>query len=274
MIDRKLNDYVKKYINSGYDRNQIRHTLMNSGWSRSQVDEAIGHALSKHPAPYPHDQDQEEQAPPPLTPMGILRRFRQVLFHPKGFFVSVASEKDYERPVKFYLLITLVEVIMMNLLALASFSLNPQDFDPGLGYGLLIALALSDLIFANVMVILAIGLTFVSAGYLHLFISLFGGKGGYQSTYKLTVYSSAPAVFFLLSLPLALASPFITFAVALVSGLWAFVIQITGISVFHRMTGARIALMVLAVASVTIAAAFFAVPFLLPLIMESLPAAP
>ncbi|MCK4714549.1 MAG: YIP1 family protein [Candidatus Aenigmarchaeota archaeon] len=276
MIDRKLADYVKKYINAGYDRNQLRQTLVNSGWPHDQVDAAIDHALSKHPPPYPHGEIPKGPSipsTPQQKPMGVLRKFKTVLFHPREFFEAVKSEQGYETPVRFYLFLALIQMVMLNLVVLAAVSIDPSAMDPGLGFGTVLAMVFSNLIFTNIFVLVAVAITFVSAGYLHVFVRLFGGRGRYQNTYKLTVYSAAPVAFLLLSLPAALISPYIVMVVAVITSLWAFIIQVTGLARLHGMTPGRIALMILTMIFVTavvafIVAAVIVAVFLLPFILS------
>ena len=114
--------------------------------------------------------------------MGILVRFRAVLFHPREFFDAVKPEQGYETPVRFYLFLAFIQVVMLNLIVLAAVSIDPSVLDPGMGFGTVLVMVFSNLIFTNIFVLVAIAITFVSAGYLHIFVRLFGGSGGYQNT--------------------------------------------------------------------------------------------
>jgi hypothetical protein len=165
-------------------------------------------------------------------------------------------------------------MVMLNLVVLAAVSIDPSAMDPGLGFGTVLAMVFSNLIFTNIFVLVAVAITFVSAGYLHLFVRMFGGKGGYRNTYKLTVYSAAPVAFLLLSLPATMISPYIVLVAAMTASLWALIIEVTGLARLHGMTSGRIALMILTMIFVTAVVAFivaaaiislFLLPFMLSL---------
>ena len=48
MIDQRLVDYISKYLSSGYNSQQVAESLINAGWPRDQVIEAVNYVNSQH----------------------------------------------------------------------------------------------------------------------------------------------------------------------------------------------------------------------------------
>jgi hypothetical protein len=258
MIDSRLVDYISQGIEAGHSPHRMRQALINAGWPHQQVDEAIRYALSQHiphlqqpgaqPQAYPQ-QAYPRQArpvagqagPAQQRPMGVLGKFRTVLAHPGQFFDAVKGEQGYEAPVKFYLFLLLIDLIAINAIMLfaASIFLPLSGLDAGLGIGAISLLLLSNLLIANLSVVLSIIGTFIGAGFMHIFAFIFGARKGYQNTYKAMIYSAAPSVLMWPLLGLLLVDLWAAMAAAAAVYIWMLILQIKGLSRLHEISGAR-----------------------------------
>lgn len=107
-------------------------------------------------------------------------RIREIVRSPKTFFAGISAEKGYNTSFSFFLFITAVSSVLSFIVyALTN---RAQAGDPTT----IPAFALSFLI--------NLPLSFLFALLLHGWIRLFRGKGPYQKTYRLYVYSRTPTV--------------------------------------------------------------------------------
>lgn len=135
--------------------------------------------------------------------MEHLRRYfktwKEIMFNPLEFFEGLKDEQTYRQSSKFYLitngiLLAIIYLIFLLVSIVILFVAQDKGNDLtaafnglGLGIGLLIML-----LSFPVMVLYIWGMLFVSAGFLHLFVLLFGGEEGYKETFKAMAYSTAP----------------------------------------------------------------------------------
>jgi hypothetical protein len=251
MPDSRLVDYIYQSLRAGHSAQQIRQSLLNSGWPGQQVDEAMSHALSGPPRPGPpaaQAYPQQARQPTPgragpanQRPMGVIQKFKTVLAHPNQFFERVKPEEGYEAPVKFYLFIMFIQVIALNVIFLAYFSLLSSILDIGseMGITLILAVIFSSILSANLSVLLSIIGTFIGAALIHAIAVIFGAKRGYQNTYKALIYSTAPSVLAWPALGLLLVSPWAAIGGAALIYIWLFILQVKGLSRLHEISGAR-----------------------------------
>jgi hypothetical protein len=130
--------------------------------------------------------------------MNIIDKIVNVLTRPYEFFKGLKKEKGIKEAFTYYAILFLffsvlatvfglfMESFSFNLISrLFSASLLKPEYHIGwvifwavIGYGL------------------GLGLSFVWAGLLHVWILIFGGKGDYKKTYQLFVYSQTPKLVF------------------------------------------------------------------------------
>lgn len=273
MTDSRVVDYISQGLDEGHTPQQIRQRLLDAGWSRQQVDEAMRYALVRHapgqgvqpgasPQPaYPrqaqqgYPQQAYPQQPQPgagqagpaqQKPMGVLQKFKLVLVHPGRFFDAVKGEQGYEPPVKFYLLLLLIDIVVMNAIMLfaASVFAPLSGIDTGLGISTLLLYLVSDIVIANLSVVLSIIGTFIGAGLMHVLALIFGARRGYQNTYKAMIYSAAPSIFVWLALGLLLVNVWVAVAAMAAVYIWVMALQIKGLSRFHEISALRAFLIV------------------------------
>lgn len=256
MPDYRLVDYINQSLRAGYSRQQIRQSLLNSGWPHQQVDEALNHMLSGSSQPpgipTPQPQGYPKQARPQAQqiqhaqpgqqkPLGILQKFRMVLAHPGQFFDAVKNEQGYEAPVKFYLFIMFIHAIIMNAIFLLAFSLisSISGIGSGLGIELILVMIFSSILSANISVLLSIAFTFLGAAVLHLIAVIFGAKRGFQNTYKALIYASAPSILVWPVMGLLLVNSWAAIGAVALIYIWAFILQVKGLSRLHEISGSR-----------------------------------
>lgn len=109
-----------------------------------------------------------------------IARIQEIVRSPKTFFAGISTEKGYNTSFSFFLFITAISsVLSFVVYALAN---RAQAGDPTT----IPAFALSFLV--------NLPLSFLFALLLHGWIRIFRGKGQYQKTYRLYVYSRTPTV--------------------------------------------------------------------------------
>lgn len=133
-------------------------------------------------------------------PLGFFYTWKEVMFNPLNFYKKLPDKIRYREPSIFLLktqAIALAAAFVLLIFIfsfLASFfSLLSKLFVP---FGLVFIIIL--LIGFPFLLLFSWGLLFVSAGILHLFVLLFGGKKGYSETLKVVAYSVAPNLFYLI----------------------------------------------------------------------------
>ena len=150
----------------------------------------------------------------------IINRAKSIITSPTNFFNSISNESGYGGPVKFY---TVMLIAYSLLLGISSTLLLDAAFEVTL---LIISVVTT--------VLVAIPLTFVGAGITHIFVSILGGKQGYNQTYKANIYSSTPSLL-LGWIPIA----------GFMAGLYSLYLLIKGLSTLQKMSMGRAAAAVL-----------------------------
>lgn len=298
MVDSRLVDYIKRGLAEGYRIEHMERALIREGWKSKEIDEAIDAILDerdkahlvgiqaeplvymtrvpelvREAPPEPPDlepleagPEKPEPAPEPLPKaMGIFTRFRMVFRHPGKFFQTVKTEKGYETPVKYYLFLLFMQIIIANIVLYISLTIGSAFFDPSLINPLMgiFALTTVSFLFANVYLILSIALVFAMAWFFNVFLRLFGGKGRMVDTLKGIVYSYTPNVILtMISIPIIILAfyslipplsastlyinPFEASANTMLSSLslmfliWMAYLELKGLSVFHEVSMLRV----------------------------------
>lgn len=206
--------------------------------------------------------------------MGVFTKFKMILTHPGKFFQAVKDEKGYEAPVKYYLFLLFIQIIIANAVLFISMTLGAAFFDPSLISPLMGMFTLSTIdnfISANISLVMSVIVLFITAGFYSIFIKLFKGKGGVLGTFKGIVYGYTPyAILTVISIPiyLLIASSIIpadisgginplsdmmqfSFSsimlpviilsiISLVFFIWSLYLQLKGLSVFHEISMWRV----------------------------------
>ena len=280
MADQRLVDYIRSYMSSGYSASQIERTLLNAGWDRRSIYDAMtesglqpavrvptapvaagqavpGSTGAQQQAGQPGQQGQATQTQ--KVNLGIIGRFLAVLGSPGNFFKMVKHEKDYETPVKYYLFLMFIQIIIANILLGLLLWLGSAYFDSSLVNPLIGIIGINtaaDFLFANVGLVINILFLFGLAWILKKVLRSMGGKGTFIDTLKGEVYAYTPNVILtLISLPLVLgtlsmsagADPsslmliyYITIAVSLVFGIWGLYLSLKSLSTFHEISMGKV----------------------------------
>ena len=161
--------------------------------------------------------------------LSILRKCKQVIVHPSDLFEAVKDERGLGPAFQYLAIISLV--IVAGSVAWMLFLPDLHDFVPSefletiplesllSGVGLIIGIPIY---------IVTLLVSFIVAGWFHIFAKLFRGKGDYSATYKAYVYASTPSLLFSW-IPIA----------GTVMGLYSIYLTILGLSKLHDMSLAR-----------------------------------
>jgi len=156
----------------------------------------------------------------------------KVMIKPVDFFEKFKTDDSLVEPFLFYFLVTFISSVVSLVVQI-----------------LLGRFPVSMLILTTVSLMISICLgIFIMSGLMHLFVMLFGGKGGFKSTFSILCFSSAANIVTII--------PFIG---TLVAWIWAIILGVTGYKHVHKMT------------MVKAAAAYMILPFLLVLLAVLLP---
>lgn len=126
-----------------------------------------------------------------------------ILQRPAEFFASMQGCTGYNKPVLFFAItygITLVFTYGMMLLIggalVASMAAQGRDMGAmgaslGAGVGAIMIQAVISIV---VGIPMAIASMFIGAGIMHLFVMMFGGRGGYAATFRALCYTGIPSI--------------------------------------------------------------------------------
>lgn len=130
--------------------------------------------------------------------MNIINRVRAILQHPRRFFHTL-REPGFKNAWLYFAILSLFTTVLGTLMSIVM-----QPFATGLmswfaGMQLpaqpeLPAITLAAA--ALVGYLISLGMVFVSAGILYVYLLIFGGRAGFEQTFQLMVYSSTPNYLF------------------------------------------------------------------------------
>jgi hypothetical protein len=158
--------------------------------------------------------------------LGFFSKIKLALTKPSELFEAVKDE-SLGSAFKFLALITLIPFLILSspLLLFADFFLIVTVILIVYGW------------------VLILGVSFISAGILHLFVRLFKGIGKYRNTYTAMAYSTTPLIFLPLMLLGAVLLSLVTFTVILLIYFmitaYEFIILVIGLSKLHRISKVR-----------------------------------
>jgi hypothetical protein len=171
----------------------------------------------------------------------VIQTWRDVLFRPVSSFPVMRTSGGFRSPLLFNLAMWVLWAIpsiiysMLTSGALALASATGSSTGTSMqGFTTSLPPVFSALI-VIVMVPIEVGMTFVSAGIIHLCLSLFKGTSkSYEATYRVLCYSASALIF-----------AFVPCVGNSVGGIWALVSTIIGLSKVHKTEGWRAGVAVL-----------------------------
>src|SRR3989338_1578396 len=173
-----------------------------------------------------------------MATLGLIDKIKSVLTTPDKFFASVKKEEGYGEPVKYYAVTTLVNAIasiaLINFAAGMMPSVPYQMFAGSLGAAAYVILWVLGIVFS-----------FVSVAVMHIFVYLFGGRNGYQQSYKAAAYGGTAANLF----------SWVPYA-GILESLYSLYLTVKGISVLQNMSTARAAAVILVPVFIAVVIAF------------------
>ena len=159
---------------------------------------------------------------------GFLGTAKAVLLNPRAFFPSMPVEGGLLGPYFFFLLCTLAFFLITLVVNIMAGS--------------------DDTVQALLLIVLALGMPFVSAAILYFFLKSMRGTGGsYEATFRVVCYSSAVNLFAWIPI------------VGILYQIYEIYLSALGLSVVHRTTVGRALLAVIAAALTIFLIAFLAV---------------
>ncbi len=254
MADARLVGYLREHLKN-YPADQLLAALRAQGWPEPEIQDALATVTGTG---IPR---QQPEVPPPAAgqPPGLLERTVEALFHPGRLFAGVKTQRIGGAFVSLFLAV----VIGTMLTTLVQLVFPQRSFIQSLAFGFVSYVPFAESAMINVTgLVLAMAFSFIAAGFLHLFVIVFGGKGGYRDSYKAVAYSWTPALLFgFLGVPLGavVAGGETALIVFLLWGLW---ILIKGLSALHEFSAGRaILILIMPVVALIVIAVILALFF-------------
>jgi len=277
MADPRLVKYLKEQAAAGFGKEQIYQALLNAGWSKEEINEAIYEMMGKSPKKPPQtaQKPQPDQKAGPETP-GIFWKLKNVLFHPGRFFEAVKPETGIKNAFIFMLVVSLANILIMAAILLFAGSVVAAL----LGGSILAAVPFANIITLGVVYLfgvyaLSIGLFFLLSEITHGFVRIAGGKRGFSQTFKGVAYAAAPGIFLLVIYPVSfLGGGDISVSMALGAfqlfvALWSLYLAIRGVSAFQEISAGKAFTVIVFTSIVVIVAVFVISSFLVSLFLMS-----
>ena len=130
--------------------------------------------------------------------MNIIKRAVTVLTKPREFFSVMKKETGYRNAWLYFAVLSLVFTALSTAVVLVfgpvlltgffSFVGMPTSLPPEASLSIVLTTVLGYAF--------GLAMVFVGAGLLHIWVLIFGGKGGYQKSFQLAVYASTPKYVF------------------------------------------------------------------------------
>jgi hypothetical protein len=125
--------------------------------------------------------------------MNHLERVKLLLSNPKKFFAGLKKEKGVGMAFKYFAILSLINVLFGFIILLIFQSVLPVS-----SFGKAYSMGIGMFMFFMMifLYVVGLGISFVAAGILHVWIIIFGGKSSYEKTYQLYVYQNVPSFLF------------------------------------------------------------------------------
>ncbi|MGM5487654.1 MAG: YIP1 family protein [Nanobdellota archaeon] len=179
--------------------------------------------------------------------MDLITKFKRVLTEPTSFFAAVKGEQGFGNPFLFFLVVMGI-YYAADLLATTISQVMIATLTSSVPETLIVIVA--GIFGAILGFAIGLGMVFVGAGILHLFLMLVGGKGDYLQTFKLITYSSAPmallAIFTLLII-IPFLGPIIFGLIALAATIFQLILEVKGAMVLHEISMGKAAVAVIVI---------------------------
>jgi hypothetical protein len=161
---------------------------------------------------------------------GLFQTIKQVMLSPAQFYRDMPTRGGFSMPTAFYVLI--MEVPALALIFWIMSGIFPQVQDEAGGLLRVGFTGIGSLTFLLVFPVFMMVNLFVSSGLYHFFLILLQeGSAGYEGTFKIVCYSSAPMVLTLIPLP--------GFGMWVVGGIWQLVCIFFGFKLVHDLSPAK-----------------------------------
>ncbi|MBI2112117.1 YIP1 family protein [Candidatus Woesearchaeota archaeon] len=124
----------------------------------------------------------------------LINKIKSLLLDPHKFFSNLKKESGIENALKYYALLSLIPAFFSFTFGRMWSSYYADALENFLGITVPLAkLSFGALFMTAILIYLfLLGLSFVWAGILHLWIMIFDGKETYEKTYQLSVYAQTP----------------------------------------------------------------------------------
>lgn len=155
--------------------------------------------------------------------MRFIEKIKKVILSPSEFFERIKGEEGVGKAFIYLAILSLIDLVV----GIITITLNIHLFSflPFLGkFATLIGIMIPIAIY-----ILKLVGSFTGAGFIHLFMRLFGGKGNYSMTYKAVVYASTPSLLL----------GWIPY-VGVISAIYTFYLSLKGLSKLHSVSMKRV----------------------------------
>ena len=164
-----------------------------------------------------------------MAGLNFWNSLKKLVSNPESFFKNLKSEKGIKNSLLSYTIVSGFFAVFNMFLASFFYLIFQSEFIFGI-QSFVVFLVLATIIFLLISVLS----TFLYSLFIHIFVLLFGGDGGFVNTYNVYTYSMIPFLFILLI-------PYIGFF-----GIFYFVFLMTiGISKLHNLSILRSAFAVL-----------------------------
>lgn len=181
--------------------------------------------------------------------MDIIEKIKGFLLKPTETFKKV-KEETFGISFKYFITLVLIfsalNAIMISIMwnNIWGSMFSAYQYIPG--FGMMLKSGMVSSIIGLFLMFLVFGIIgiFVSGAIIHLGVKLFGGKRGYKETVKAVIYGGTPGYIF----------GWIPF-IGLIFGIWAFILEIFGISELQEMSTGK------AVAAILVPVIIFGVLF-------------
>lgn len=182
------------------------------------------------------------QGVPPgsTSDLSLIEKIKKILFKTDEFYEDEPVSDSYAKPYQFYL-----KVSFSVFFATLVLTFIGNAFGFGESATLIQILMPIGLIFVGI---------FLMAAFMHIFIMIFRGKGGFKGTFHVLAYASAANIWSV-----------IPFVGSLIGGIWGIVVIVKGYKKVHQMSTLRAVLAYVGIGSIAVIAllAAIAVPNLL-----------
>jgi hypothetical protein len=129
--------------------------------------------------------------------MAMIDKIKDILVKPLFFFEKIQEEKGVKKAFLYFMVLAFFSTLLAYLVSLVMPVYSAGVLEKLFGVTIPeSALKSPTLILTGFYYILSLGISFLVAGLLHVWILIFGGKADYTKSYQLFVYSNTPSYLF------------------------------------------------------------------------------